>query len=118
VAENVPSLNQPNKPNSRCGLQEADCHVAASGAELNGWAHSPSFADIAPNRRGRTYTIRDAIWAKAGMKPFDGCLCIGCLEARLGRKLEPRDFLCGHEFNDPCLPGTVRLLERRGRTKG
>jgi hypothetical protein len=64
------------------------------------------------------YTVRDAIWAKAGMKPFGGCLCIDCLEARLGRKLESKDFLCGHEFNDPSLPGTIRLLERRGRTKG
>jgi hypothetical protein len=64
------------------------------------------------------YTVRDAIWAIAGVKPFGGCLCIGCLEARLGRELEPKDFLCGHEFNDPHLPGTIRLLERRRRTKG
>src|SRR5262245_34155410 len=29
------------------------------------------------------YTVRDAIWEKAGMEPFGGCLCIGCLEKRL-----------------------------------
>jgi hypothetical protein len=57
------------------------------------------------------YTVRDAVWKKAGMEPFGGCLCIGCLERRLGRKLKRMDFLRGHAFN--ALPGTERLLERR-----
>ena len=34
--------------------------------------------------------VHDTIWSRAGMK--DGFLCIGCLEARIGRKLEPSDF--------------------------
>src|SRR5262249_29368178 len=25
------------------------------------------------------YMVRDAVWKKAGMEPFGGCLCIGCL---------------------------------------
>jgi hypothetical protein len=57
------------------------------------------------------YTVRDAVWKKAGMEPFGGCLCIGCLERRLRRKLKPKDFLRGHAFN--ALPGTERLLKRR-----
>jgi len=57
------------------------------------------------------YMVRDAIWKKAGMEPFGGCLCIGCLEKRLGRKLKPKDFLAGHGFNG--MPGTPRLLKRR-----
>ena len=60
------------------------------------------------------YVVCNAVWAQAGMKPFGGCLCIGCLEARLGRKLKPKDFLRGHGFNDRCVPGTKRLLDRRG----
>jgi hypothetical protein len=56
------------------------------------------------------YMVRDAIWKKAGMEPFGGCLCIGCLEGRLGRKLKPKDFSL-HEFNG--LPGSKRLLKRR-----
>jgi hypothetical protein len=63
------------------------------------------------------YVVRNAVWAQARMKPFGGCLCIGCLEARLSRKLAPNDFLRGHGFNDPCVPGTKRLLERRGRPR-
>jgi len=43
-------------------------------------------------------------------EPYGGCLCIGCLENRIGRKLKPRDFT-RHTFND--MPGTDRLLERR-----
>ena len=51
------------------------------------------------------------------MEDFGGCLCIGCLEKRIGRKLKPKDFLRGHPFNRPQLPGTKRLLERRGRPR-
>jgi hypothetical protein len=61
------------------------------------------------------YTVRDAVWRKAGMEPMGGCLCIGCLERRLGRKLRPKDFPARDEFN--ILPGTKRLIERRG-TRG
>jgi len=57
------------------------------------------------------YTVRDAVWKKAGMEPFGGCLCIGCIEERLGRKLKPKDFLRGHPFN--AMPGSERLLKRR-----
>src|SRR5215831_16015926 len=40
-----------------------------------------------------------------------GCVCIGCLEKRLGRKLTPKDFPRRHPFNS--LPGTERLIERQ-----
>ena len=45
---------------------------------------------------------------------YSGCLCIGCLEQRIGRKLMPMDFP-DHVFNTD-LPGTPRLMERRGTT--
>ena len=57
------------------------------------------------------YFVRDAVWAKARMEPFGGCLCIGCLEQRLGRRLKSKDFKRGAAFNK--LPGTDRLLDRR-----
>src|SRR5215472_14731350 len=41
------------------------------------------------------YTVHDVIWKKAGMEPFGGCLCVGCLEKRIGRKLKPKDFVRG-----------------------
>jgi hypothetical protein len=34
--------------------------------------------------------VHDSVWKLAGMGP--DMLCIGCLEARLGRKLEPHSF--------------------------
>jgi hypothetical protein len=58
------------------------------------------------------YIVRNAVWAAAEMKPLGGCLCIGCLETRLGRRLRPKDFLRSHVFNR--MPGTPRLLKRRG----
>jgi hypothetical protein len=45
------------------------------------------------------------------MEPWGGCLCIGCLEKRLGRKLKPKDFLRVHELNT--MPGSARLMKRR-----
>ena len=32
------------------------------------------------------------------MEPFGGCLCVGCLEKQLGRKLKPKDFKRDHGF--------------------
>jgi hypothetical protein len=60
------------------------------------------------------YMVRNLVWAKAGMKGWDGCLCIGCLEKRLGRKLKPQDFAPDHAFNKKWFPGTPRLRDRRG----
>ena len=57
------------------------------------------------------YAVKNSVWAAADMEPHGGCLCIGCLEKRLGRRLRPKDF-SRHPFNN--LPGTPRLLNRRG----
>ena len=59
------------------------------------------------------YCVKDVIWTRAGAP--DGCLCIGCLEQRLGRRLKPKDF----HHDDPYarLPGTPRLLKRRKLAK-
>jgi hypothetical protein len=60
------------------------------------------------------YIVKDAVWKAAGMEPYGGCLCIGCLEKRIGRKLKRKDFVRGHIFNDPRVPCTERLRDRRG----
>ena len=67
------------------------------------------------NRAGpdtEMYMVRNALWLKAGNA--DGCLCVGCLEARLGRKLRPKDFSKDHPFNRKGFPATPRLRDRRG----
>jgi hypothetical protein len=58
------------------------------------------------------YMVKSAVWKEAGMEPDGGVLCIGCLEARIGRRLRRKDFLPDHPFNDPRLPGTDRRFER------
>ena len=47
------------------------------------------------------------------MEPWGGCLCVGCLEKRLGRRLKPKDFERDDPFNQ--LPGSARLMKRMGR---
>jgi hypothetical protein len=68
---------------------------------------------VTQDERAEVYYVRERIWAEAGMDDWGGCLCIGCLEKRLGRRLRPKDFLRNHIFNQ--LPGTDRLLRRQGR---
>jgi len=67
------------------------------------------------DERSEVYCVRDAVWKEAGMEPLGGCLCIGCLEKRLSRKLKRKDFKRGHPLNEPVVPGTPRLIERRGQ---
>jgi hypothetical protein len=61
--------------------------------------------------KSEVYCVRKSIWKKAGLQPYGGCLCIGCLELRLGRQLKPKDFRRNHPLN--FVPGTPRLLKRR-----
>jgi hypothetical protein len=60
------------------------------------------------------YHVEDAIWKQAGMRPWNGCLCIGCIERRLGRQLRPRDFARHDKEVWAQFPCTERLLNRRG----
>jgi hypothetical protein len=39
---------------------------------------------------GERYMVNSELWDEYGA--YDGCLCIGCLERVMGRKLEPADF--------------------------
>ena len=52
------------------------------------------------------YMVTDEVWSLAGMAiedtpyEYSGMLCIGCLENRLGRELNNRDFSSA-SINDP-----------------
>jgi ClpX C4-type zinc finger len=48
--------------------------------------------DCNRNTLSEWYMVRNAVWAAAGMTPDGGCLCVGCLERRLGRQLNHSDF--------------------------
>jgi hypothetical protein len=56
------------------------------------------------------YMVYDNLWQEATEKKVKGCLCIGCLETRLGRQLTNVDFI-----NAPVNSGkSLRLQERLG----
>ena len=103
-----------------CGINTASGHptrvemerrykTAVAIKKLSGEA-SP-VATLSFDDRCEVYMVRDSVWKAAGLEPMGGCICIGCLEQRLGRKLTPKDFPRRHPFNS--LPGTERLIERR-----
>ena len=60
------------------------------------------------------YSVHDAIWDAAGMQRDDGMLCVGCLEARLGRQLTHADFDDAPINTFDCSP-RLRDRLRRGR---
>jgi hypothetical protein len=59
------------------------------------------------------YMVHREVWAAAGMLPRGGMLCVGCLEARLGRRLTAADFTSA-PVNDlrRGWRGSARLLSR------
>lgn len=68
------------------------------------------------------YIVRNHVWAAAGMAPekpdeHSGILCIGCLETRLGRRLDPADFTAA-PINDPYDPWHTSRLASRLRGTG
>jgi hypothetical protein len=61
--------------------------------------NSEAFGPDSIDGLSNVYMVKSTIWQAAGMVDFGGCLCIACLEKRLGRKLRPRDFVRNHPFN-------------------
>jgi hypothetical protein len=116
-------------------LTASDCAEAeAAGDRTDSWAcvdcgfnTAPGFANAKRIRlevaafgsitqtideNSEVYYVRSRVWEAANMDGWGGCLCIGCLETRLGRRLKPKDFARNDWFNSQ--PGTERLLSRRG----
>jgi hypothetical protein len=102
-----------------CGVNTAPGFLSRVELETT-WraADGDEIATLTINSQSEIYTVRDRVWQAAGMEPMGGCLCIGCLEKRLGRRLRPKDFVHDDGFNSPRLPGTTRLLQRRGHLSG
>jgi hypothetical protein len=95
-----------------CGVETAPGNFGRKHveAELNK-KRRPMFT---VSEQSEVYTVHEHVWKAAGMEPWGGCLCIGCLETRIGRGLRPEDFPTSEPFNFS-LPGTSRLLQRQGR---
>lgn len=87
-----------------CGFNTARRSMTKAGKKR--WTWKDTWDD-------ELYTVYDFVWAKAGMKPLDGCLCVGCLEKRIGRRLIPSDFDPVSPFNRPDHPASERLRSRR-----
>lgn len=59
------------------------------------------------------YILKDNIWLETGVGKHDGKLCIGCVENRIGRKLNKNDFLdIQLNFTNDVCPRSERLINR------
>jgi hypothetical protein len=100
-----------------CGFNTAPglknrAEMEAAIAKLGALWEAGGSVSTSVDSSSEVYTVRDSVWKKAGMEEMGGCLCIGCLETRIGRRLKPKDFLRDDPFN--ALPGSARLMKRRG----
>jgi hypothetical protein len=95
-------------------LNRADMEAAIEAAKAKGeWGGEGQAIEQTVTSDSELYTVREKVWQAAGLEENGGCLCVGCLEKRLGRQLRPKDFQRGHPFNNPKLPATERLRKRR-----
>ena len=93
-----------DKFDPRCKTPESWCCVDCGTATTN------LAGKDTPVYRPEAYMVRNTVWKAAGMEPMGGCLCVVCLEKRLGRRLRPKDFT-----RYPFDARTERLLDRRNR---
>lgn len=78
-----------------CGAHTTPCTGKRGCRHIGRWEH---------------YMVLPEVWAAARMGK--GYLCIGCLERRLGRRLQPEDF-SGLPINESDNPwNTPRLASR------
>jgi hypothetical protein len=61
------------------------------------------------------YMVHDHVWAAGSLDKYDGWLCVGCLENRLGRKLRPDDFNDAPINREIATDQSLRLRDRLGR---
>ena len=74
----------------------------------------PNCDDCQGSTTGEHYLVHDAVWFEA-TPDAEGWLCIGCLEARLGRRLIPADFQpINLNFNQLIEDRTERFQNRVG----
>jgi len=65
------------------------------------------------NRIGEVYTLQEHVW-KSVAGTYDGMLCVGCFEKRLGRQLTTKDFSQDNGLNGPTIFHSKRLKSRLG----
>jgi hypothetical protein len=80
-----------------CGINTAP--GVKTRAEMEQAFKGKQSVNIRVTPQSEIYTVRASVWKQAGMEPMGGCLCIGCLERRIGRQLTPKDFMRKHPFN-------------------
>jgi hypothetical protein len=93
-----------------CGVDTAPGTEGRKEIEASLLVGRPTFTNFGPDTE--MYIVTDEVWEQSGLEAWGGCLCIGCLEKRIGRPLKPDDFP-DHPFNH--MPTSKRLMKRRGR---
>lgn len=57
------------------------------------YARAASATCLGCSGRNDSYQVHISVWRQAKMPPYSNSLCLGCLEARLGRRLAIEDFV-------------------------
>jgi hypothetical protein len=84
-------------------------HLAIDANEIVGCADCAICA-VDCNEIDEYYMVTNELWAQYGVR--HGMLCVGCMEARMGRELTGEDFMVGAGDNDPGQRHSARLTKR------
>jgi hypothetical protein len=95
-----------------CGTNTAPGMPTRKQVDIAMLIHGSAPCTITPD--SEVYTVTQEVWGATGLEDMGGCLCIGCPEKRIGRRLKPIDFIPDHPFNEPDFPASKRLRKRRG----
>lgn len=64
---------------------------------------------------GEYYMLHHSVWEDTGLGLYDGMLCIGCVENRIGRQLTSDDFSNFPINTQPIFYRSQRLLSRMAK---
>jgi hypothetical protein len=68
--------------------------------------------DCGASTHAERYIVKDETWRQSALDYRSGMLCVGCLEARLGRKLARGDFIFTPLNIEALWFGSERLRDR------
>lgn len=97
------------------GFPPDDSVCKASGLKVDSRGGRGRCMDCGQGTLGEDYMVHRSLWTKYVGDRAQGFLCIGCLEARMGRELWSGDFIHWPINNVDEHPRTDRLRDRLTR---
>ena len=95
-----------------CGVNTAPGFSTRKEVELASVFHDEVEQHYSDDQEG--YTVTPEVWKATGLEDWGGCLCVGCLERRIGRRLKPTDSPARSRIQRAGFSGITAIEEAGG----